>query len=191
MRPAIANDNEWFTMLDSRRIIDKYYPEENLLKHILLTHSGQVTDFALQLAGRSSLSLDEDFVYEAGMLHDIGIFMTYAPKIQCFGEAPYLCHGYLGAELLRKEGFPRHALVCERHTGAGISKEEVLALNLPVPAKDMIPLSIEEKLICFADAFYSKTYLDKKRSLAEARRSIAIHGEEGAKRFDEWCELFL
>ena len=178
-------------MLDIISIINTYYPKDNQLRHILMTHSKQVTDFALKLSSYSSLSIDETFVYEAGMLHDIGIFMTNAPKIQCFGEYPYLCHGYLGAELMRKEGYPRHALVCERHTGAGLCKEEIFSLNIPVPIKDMIPVSIEEKLICFADTFYSKSRLDKKKSLSEARRSIAIHSEEGVKRFDEWCELFL
>lgn len=178
-------------MLDIIRVINTYYPKENQLKHILMTHSKQVSDFALELAANSSLAIDKKFVYEASMLHDIGIFMTHAPQIQCFGEYPYLCHGYLGAELMRTEGFPRHALVCERHTGAGISKEEILSLNMPVPVKDMIPVSIEEKLICFADTFYSKTHLGEKKSLSAARKSIAIHSEEGVKRFDEWCELFL
>ena len=36
------------------------------------------------------------------MLHDIGIFQTDAPGIHCFGSQPYICHGRLGAELLRK-----------------------------------------------------------------------------------------
>ncbi len=177
--------------MDVFKLIDTYYPEENKLKHILLTHSKQVTDLALKLASQKQLSIDADFVYEAAMLHDIGIFMTHAPTIACFGNQPYLAHGYLGAELLRKEGYPRHALVCERHTGAGVSKEEVLSFHIPVPVKDMIPQSIEEKLICFADTFYSKTQLEKEKTLVEARESIAIHSSEGLKRFDDWCELFL
>ncbi len=178
-------------MMDVLKIIDTYYPEENKLKYILLTHSKEVTDLALELASKSQLIVDMDFVYEAAMLHDIGIFLTHAPTIQCFGNQPYLAHGYLGAELMRKEGYSRHALVCERHTGAGITKEEVKAFHIPIPVKDMIPLSIEEKLICFADVFYSKTNLNQKKSLTEARESIAKHSSEGVKRFDDWCELFL
>ena len=98
-------------------LIDKFYPEENELKHILLVHSRSVTDKALALAKKHpELDLDLNFIEEAAMLHDIGIFLTDAPDIQCFGTHPYICHGYLGADLVRKEGFPRHALVCERHT---------------------------------------------------------------------------
>ena len=102
-------------------IIDKYYPEENELRHILLTHSQSVADKALQIADRHpELKLDRDFLREGAMVHDIGIFLTNADTIFCFGDKPYICHGYLGADLMRSEGFPRHALVCERHTGAGL-----------------------------------------------------------------------
>ena len=106
--------------MDALAIINKYYPEDNELKHILLTHSRSVADKALWIAGKHpELNLDKQFLEEAAMLHDIGIFMTDADGICCFGSYSYICHGYLGADLMRKEGFPRHALVCERHTGAG------------------------------------------------------------------------
>lgn len=55
-------------------LIDKYYPEENELKHILLTHSRSVADKALAMArNHPELNLDLVFVEEAAMLHDIGI----------------------------------------------------------------------------------------------------------------------
>jgi uncharacterized protein len=53
------------------------------------------------------MNLDERFIQEAALLHDIGIFLTNAPKIHCFGDYPYICHGYLGAEILRKEGLDK------------------------------------------------------------------------------------
>ncbi|CCZ68854.1 HDIG domain-containing protein [Bacteroides gallinaceum] len=173
-------------------LIDKFYPEDNELKHILLVHSRSVADKALALAQKHpELNLDLAFIGEAAVLHDIGIFQTDAPDIQCFGTYPYICHGYLGADLVRKEGFPRHALVCERHTGAGLSLQNILDRGLPLPHRDMLPVSMEEQIICFADKFFSKTKLDKEKSLDKARKSVAKHGEEGAVRFDHWCELFL
>ena len=159
-------------------LIDKYYPVDNELKHILLVHSQSVADKAVALA-RKHPELDID------------IFETDAEGIQCFGTHPYICHGYLGAELVRKEGFPRHALVCERHTGAGLSLKEIEEQNLPIPHRDMLPISLEEQLICFADKFFSKTKLDKEKSVEKARKSVAKYGEDGAARFDHWCELFL
>lgn len=173
-------------------LIDKYYPEENELKHILLVHSRSVADKALAMAGKHpELDLDVQFVEEAAMLHDIGIFMTDAEGIQCFGKYPYICHGYLGAELLRKEGYPRHALVCERHTGAGITLRNIEEQQLPIPHREMVPVSLEEQLICFSDKFFSKTKLDKEKSIEKARKSVARFGEDGGLRFDHWCELFL
>ena len=61
--------------MNARAIIDKYYPEENQLRYILLTHSKSVAEKALSIAQRHpELNLDISFLEEAAMLHDIGIF---------------------------------------------------------------------------------------------------------------------
>ena len=97
-------------------IIKKYYPESSDAYRILVTHSRSVADKALALARlHPEMNLDLTFIEEAAMLHDIGIFLCNAPDIDCHGEADYICHGYLGADLMRKEGYPRHALVCEAY----------------------------------------------------------------------------
>lgn len=178
--------------MDVLSILNKYYPKENELKHILLTHSRSVADKALWIADRHpELNLDRTFLEEGAMIHDIGIFLTDAAGIHCYGEHPYICHGYLGAELMRREGFPRHALVCERHTGAGMSLESILSQGLPVPHRDMVPVSLEEQVICFADKFFSKTHLDREKSVEKALKSISRYGEDGIRRFHHWCECFL
>jgi len=177
--------------MDYQAIIDKYYPEENELRRILMIHSRSVADKALAIAeAHPELPVDKQFVEEAAMLHDIGIFRTNAPSIQCFGTEPYICHGTIGAQLMREEGFPQHALVCERHTGSGLSLLEIERQNLPVPHHDMLPLSLEEKLICYADKFFSKTHLDRERTVEQARNSLLKFGEEGIARFDTWIQLF-
>ncbi len=173
-------------------IIDKYYPEDSELKRILLKHSRSVADKALAIArSHPEFNPDLQFIEEAAMLHDIGIFLTDADGIFCYGANPYICHGYLGADLVRQEGFPRHALVCERHTGAGLSLKTIIERELPIPHRDMLPVSIEEQIICFADKFYSKTRLDSEKTIEQAMKSLERHGEEGLKRFDEWCKIFL
>ena len=173
-------------------IINKYYPEENQLRYILLTHSELVAMKALQVADtHPELHLDRQFLKEASLLHDIGIYLCDAPGIQCFGSHRYICHGYLGAELMRREGYERHALVCERHTGAGLSLSQIEAQNLPVPHRDMLPVSMEEQVICFADKFFSKTKLAEEKTVEQARKSLLRFGEEGVERFDRWCLMFL
>lgn len=178
--------------MNALNIINKYYPEENELKQILLTHSRSVAQKAMWIADQHpELKLNKEFLHEAAMLHDIGVFLTNASDIFCLGDKPYICHGYLGADLVRHEGFPQHALVCERHTGAGISLAEIRERNLPLPHRDMLPLSLEEQVICFADKFFSKTHLTEEKSIEKALKSVAKHGEEGIRRFNEWCGIFL
>ena len=156
-----------------------------------MIHSRSVADKALAIAeAHPELHINKQFVEEAAMLHDIGIFRTNAPSIYCFGAEPYICHGTIGAQLMREEGFPQHALVCERHTGSGLSLLEIERQNLPVPHHDMLPLSLEEKLICYADKFFSKTHLERERTVEQARNSLLKFGEEGIARFDTWIQLF-
>ena len=172
-------------------LIDKYYPEDNELRHILINHSQSVARKALQIvSSHPELHLDAQFVEEAAMLHDLGIFRTDAPGIQCFGSEPYICHGRLGAEILRKEGYERHARVCERHTGAGITCKEIIAQGLPLPHQDFLPETMEEKVICYADKFFSKTHLDQEKSIEKAEKSLAKFGEDGVMRFREWERMF-
>ena len=172
-------------------LIAKYYPEDNELRHILINHSQSVARKALQIvSSHPELHLDAQFVEEAAMLHDLGIFRTEAPGIQCFGSEPYICHGRLGAEILRKEGYERHARVCERHTGAGITCKEIIAQGLPLPHQDFLPETMEEKVICYADKFFSKTHLDREKSIEKAEKSLAKFGEDGVMRFREWERMF-
>ena len=173
-------------------IIDKFYPQDTEQRHILLIHSLSVAQKALKIVdAHPNLPINRSFVREAALLHDIGIFMTDAPTIQCFGEHPYIAHGYLGADLLRKEGFERHALVCERHTGAGLTLEEIIERQLPVPHREMVPVTLEEQIICFSDKFYSKSDPLKEKSLDKIRKSMVKYGEASVHRFESWCKLFL
>ena len=173
------------------RIINKYYGEDGALRHILIVHSQSVAQKALQIVSlHPELNLDREFIEEAAMLHDIGIIKTDAPGIKCFGTEPYICHGILGAEMLRQEGLPRHARVCERHTGAGLSLNEIVSQNLPLPHQDFLPETLEEQVICYADKFFSKTHLDREKSVEKAEKSIAKFGEEGLARFKQWEKMF-
>lgn len=177
--------------MDYQAIINKYYPEDNELRHILLVHSRAVADKALAIADRHpELSLDRQFIEEAAMLHDIGIVRCNASGIQCFGTEPYICHGRIGADMLRAEGFPRHARVCERHTGAGITHSQIIAQKLPLPQQDFLPETMEEKVICYADKFFSKSHLDEEKTIEQAIASLSKFGEEGVARFREWVKMF-
>jgi uncharacterized protein len=172
-------------------IIAKYYTPGSDLYNILVKHSEAVRDKALELARRHpELGLDLEFIAEAAMLHDIGILETDAPGIKCFGTHKYIEHGYLGAEMIRREGYPRHALVCERHTGTGLKLVDIITRDLPVPHRELCPVTMEEQLICYADKFFSKTRLDSEDSLERVMQKMAKWGDESIEQLRHWANLF-
>ena len=177
--------------IDPISIIEKYYTKGTPLYDLLISHSKSVAELALEIvASHPELGADASFVYEAAMLHDIGIFLTNAPKIHCLGNKPYILHSLLGADILRAEGLEKHALVCERHTGAGISAKEIEEQKLPLPKRDIIPISIEEKIVAYADKFFSKSSSEKRKSITDAKASLERFGEETINRFNSWIKLF-
>ena len=163
--------------MDYISIINKYYPNDDELRQLLLKHSRQVADRCMQIVRKhKELSVDIQFLEEAAMLHDIGIFKCDAPSIYCMGTEPYIKHGPIGGELLRVEGFPRHARVAERHTGTGLPGYE--------------PETLEEQIICSADKFYSKSSPDRVRTVAEAAQSLEKFGAAGVRKFLDWATRF-
>lgn len=172
-------------------IIERYYDKSAPLFGVLTLHSECVARKAAECIEQCRLDIDKEFVYEAAMLHDIGIFRCNAPDIHCHGDLPYICHGVEGRKILEAEGLPRHALVCERHTGAGLTVDDIIRQNLPLPLHDMLPLSPEEKLICYADKFFSKSgYVAREKPLDKVIASMARHGEDTLSRFMELHEMF-
>lgn len=175
------------------KIIQKYYQIDSKSYQFLVEHSKAVTKKAIEIAKKvPHLNPDLKFIEEASMLHDIGIFLTNVPEIECFGKKPYICHGYLGRKILEKEGFPKHALVCERHIGVGISISDIEEQKLPIPKRDMLPISIEEQIICFADKFFSKNeeFLYKEKSINKIKNGLLKFGNDKTKIFDEWIKKF-
>ena len=193
----------WITRMndmDYSKIINHFYPEDNELRRLLLVHSRAVADKALHICDRHpELNLNRDFVEAAAMLHDIGIMKCDAPGIFCHGTEPYIRHGIMGAEMLRllepSGALEPFARVCQRHTGAGITRREVLEQGLPMPLPDddsepYMPETIEEQIVCYADKFFSKTKLDREKTMEEVVRSLAKFGTGGVARFQQWAQTF-
>lgn len=198
-------------------IIQRFYPQDTPLRRLLILHSEKVRDKAFELlesARRANGSeeldtVDEHLINDGALLHDIGIGRTHAPGILCEGIEPYICHGILGAQMLREmvaelqaskdssvseeaDYLERLARICERHTGAGLTVQDIVQQNLPiVPARDLLPETIEEKLVCLADKFYSKSGDPAcEKSLERVRRSMMKFGAASEARFEDLCRLF-
>lgn len=191
-------------MINYQEIIDKYYPEGSRLRDILMVHSRRVADKALSIYDSLPEEIkrvmpQREVVEAAAMLHDIGICKCDAAGIDCFGTEPYICHGTIGAKLLRAgavewgigaDEIEPYARVCERHTGAGLTADDIRRQNLPLPERDLMPETTMEKLVCYADKFFSKTHPEQEKALEKVRRSMQKFGEASQMRFEELHTLF-
>ena len=177
-------------------VIEHFYPEDNELRRTLVSHSENVRRKALEIADKCGIPLDLELVSGAALLHDIGIFKCHAPDIFCTGSSPYITHGIIGGKLLREYALEhnldleKHARICERHTGSGLSVEDICSQRLPLPEKDFLPETPEEKLICLADKFFSKSGSGEEKSIEDIRRSFRRFSPSAQERFEELCSIF-
>jgi len=192
-RKIISYRKNSVVLMNPIDIINEYYQPGSKSRDIVVRHGEDVARKALAVARKvRHLDPDLEFIREAAMLHDVAIFLTDTPKLDCHGEHPYVCHGYLGRELLEKRDLFRHALVCERHVGVGITAEDIRRHKLPLPERDMVPLSIEEKIVCYADKFFSKKgrIKETEKSVEEVLHSVARYGRDKADTFRIWLQMF-
>jgi len=166
-------------------LLKKHAPNNSVFQRIY-QHSKSVQRAALNIARqikKNGYDVDLHFIKISSLLHDIGRF-----------EAPphhkkSLQHGLIGARIIREEGLPEeYARLCERHIGAGITREEIIKHKLPLPKKDFIPRTMEEKIVTYADDLIFKDriaspsevllrFQKEIKSPAAVKRMIELHNE--------------
>jgi len=176
------------------KLIKKYYKPGTKSYYFVVNHSKKVTQKAVKIAKKLKLTKSQiKYIRELGMVHDIGMLKIHAPGIECFGKYHYIMHGVTGGRILRKEGYPKHALSCERvNLWVGVTKQYIIKNKLPLPKRDMYPKTIEEEIVCYADKFYSKyeKYLRKEKSITIIKKRMMKFGAERMEIFDEWIKKF-
>jgi uncharacterized protein len=119
-------------------LLKKYNADQRVMEHVFAVH-----DYAMEIAGRADC--DRDLVEVGSLLHDIGRTRSHG-----------MDHAIIGAGILRKEGVDERIVrIVERHIGAGLTPEEAEKLGLP--PKDLVPETIEEKIVCHADNLIGST----------------------------------
>ncbi len=102
-----------------------------------------VSKKALSIAGLVKIEVDRELVGQGGLFHDIGRSKTHG-----------IDHALAGVEIAKELGFPPSLIsIIERHIGAGITAAEAERLGLP--KKDYLPLTVEEKIVSYADNMIS------------------------------------
>ena len=173
--------NQYFKLLRKHADNKKHYD-------IILNHSLSVLGKSVDIIAKRKLhnKIDFDLIVSGCLLHDIGAFefmKNFNRK-----QIDYLKHGIIGAKILRNEKLYKEALICERHIGSGLSKKYIIENNLPLPKKDFLPVTLEQKLICYADKFHSKS--GKMDNLESNKKEMKKFGKEPLRRFLELEKMF-
>ena len=98
--------------------------------------------------------LDEHLVLIGGLLHDIGTYRVFKHdgsdgEPLKFSKKRYILHGLKGYEYLLDEGVDESiAQFCRNHTGVGLTREDVVRQELPLPPADYVPMNLEQEVVC-------------------------------------------
>jgi uncharacterized protein len=153
-------------------------------------HSGEEKGTAIPLPRPWNGALpDLQLVTVGALVHDIGVyrvFETTGPGAgREFDRKRYIFHGLEGYLILLENRYGlRIASFARNHTGVGITRNEVIAQNLPLPPADYMPRTVEQEIVMYSDKFHTKSDPPDFVSLLAARRSAARFGHTNAARFD-------
>ncbi|MBI1839180.1 MAG: HD domain-containing protein [Candidatus Colwellbacteria bacterium] len=170
------------------KLLHSKYAAGKYALELVFSHCQIVWEIAEQLIYRNKLVLENDLVKDGAFLHDIGAYRFIDEK-GAFDEKNYIKHGIEGYKILKEEGLPEELCrMTERHTGVGIAKEQIIKRSLPLPAKDYIAETIEEKLVMYADKFHSK--YPRFNSFDSYREYAKRFGEGNQEKFTELANMF-
>jgi uncharacterized protein len=165
-----------------KKYADKYGNKDVYGK--VMEHTKSVQKKAVEVAEKAisnGQEIDIEFIKAAVILHDIGRF-KYSPW-----SKESIRHGIEGAEILKEEGWPESfQRVCERHIGVGILKKDIEEQELPLPKKNYLPETKEEKIICYADNLCAHNIITNEKEVIERYRKEL--GEEHGKRVEKFHE---
>ncbi len=137
-----------------------------VVKHVKAVHSFSVIIGNMLIKKGYEVNMA---LLEAGaLLHDIGRSKTHD-----------LSHAVEGCKIAERIGLSDDIIsIIQNHIGAGVTKEEAVAMDLP--ARDFIPLSLEEKIVAAAD---NLALGDRLQTIQQHERNMRCQGViEGAKR---------
>ncbi len=155
---------------------------------IVFSHCQIIWEIAEQLITKNKLPVNKSLVKAGAFLHDIGVY-TLVDKNAVFDDANYIKHGIEGYRILKKEGLPNEICrIAERHTGVGLTKQTIKKQKLPLPEKDYIAKTIEERLIMYADKFHSKPH--KFNSFETYSKKANKFGPENVTKFIAFSKEF-
>ena len=120
---------------------------ENKCSEKVINHCLAVTELALETASivkERGLEIDFELVEIGALLHDIGRSKTHSVH-----------HAVVGAEIAKSAGLPDSVVsIIKRHVGGGITASEAAELGWPEDV--YVPVTLEEKVVSYADKLIEK-----------------------------------
>jgi uncharacterized protein len=165
---------------------------------VVYTHSEIVRRIALRLlaglgtaaGGIEEGGIDAGLVRAGCLLHDIGVYRLYDAAGR-LGSAGYIRHGVLGHELLAEAGYAETLCrFASRHTGVGITRQDVLQQELPLPPADYVAQTPEEALVMYADKFHTKSTPPSFLTAATYAAEVARFGQDKPAAFARLRDRF-
>ncbi len=108
----------------------------------IIEHCIDVANLALETAeqlSKKGFKLNFNLIESGALLHDIGRSKTHTVD-----------HAVVGAKIAKSLGLPEPViLIIKRHVGGGITGKE--AKEFGWPEDDYVPISLEEKIVSYAD----------------------------------------
>jgi uncharacterized protein (TIGR00295 family) len=116
---------------------------------------------------KKGLKVDLKLVEAGALLHDIGRSKTNAVD-----------HGLVGGQIAEQEGLPEPVVrIIKRHVGGGITAEEAALFGWPQNV--YVPLSLEEKIVSYADKLLGNSKQGRVSINVEIER-LQAHGHKDA-----------
>jgi uncharacterized protein len=179
-----------YTLSEIQALHKKYAPSDEVYDLVFI-HCQIIHDIAEQLIAKNGLNVDTELVRIGCLLHDIGVHPLFGEDGKLRPGVNYITHGTEGEAILKAEGFPEAIWrFCSHHTGVGLSKQDIVTQELPLPAADYLADTDEELLIMYADKFHSKTTPPYFNSFEWYRQDIARFGSDKVRKFEEMAEKF-
>ena len=191
---------------DARQMNDAFRNRAELAQACIKELIGDAYDTLPDVKGGIAPSdyVDEYAALIGGLLHDIGTYFVLkydgSEKVDgseksenklSFDGPNYILHGIRGYEYLLRNGFSEDAAQFARnHTGVGLTREQVVSQNLPLPAEDYIPQTIEQEIVMVADKYNSKSIPPRFLTVDVYRRKAARFGEKNAMRWMQFVAKY-
>jgi uncharacterized protein len=143
----------------------------------VIEHCRAVKALAVEIAQackRRGVKVDVELVEIGALMHDVGRAVTHGVE-----------HGVVGADIARNSHMPEKLVrIIERHIGGGLTSEEAQRLGLPV--KSYVPVSLEERIVAYADKLIEGSVrLPVEVAVEKLRRDKNVP-EASAERVRQW-----